>query len=112
MSELHSAIVNFEESQKDTLLNVVSDKYCRDILMSTMEIPKSAMEISRDRNIPISTVYRRLQVLHDGKLVRVTGTISQDGKKYFLYQSKVKSINSYFDGSKILVEIIPNASSD
>jgi len=34
-----------------------------------MEKPKSAMDIAADTRIPISTVYRRLQILHDNKVV-------------------------------------------
>ena len=99
-----------EDSQKDAILEVMSDKYCRTILEHTMEKPKSAMEISAETKIPISTVYRRLQTLHDNKLLKISGSISDDGKKYFLYKSKVKGISSIFNGSYVEVEIIPNRS--
>lgn len=97
-----------DDSRKDTILEVISDKYCRDILENTMEKPKSAMEISAETKIPISTVYRRLQTLHDNKLLGISGTISDDGKKYFLYKSRVKAISTSFNGSNIEVEVVPN----
>ena len=97
-----------DDSRKDIILEVMSDKYCRAILENTMEKPKSAMEISAETKIPISTVYRRLQTLHDSKLLSVSGSISDDGKKYFLYKSKVKAISSSFHGNDIQIEIIPN----
>ena len=97
-----------DDSRKDIILEVMSDKYCRAILENTMERPKSAMEISAETKIPISTVYRRLQTLHDSKLLSVSGSISDDGKKYFLYKSKVKAISSSFHGNDIQIEIIPN----
>ncbi|MFB5612421.1 MAG: helix-turn-helix domain-containing protein, partial [Nitrosarchaeum sp.] len=97
-----------DDSRKDAILGVISDKYCRAILENSMEKPKSAMEISAETKIPISTVYRRLQTLHDNKLLGISGSISDDGKKYFLYKSKVKAIATSFNGSNIEVEVVPN----
>jgi hypothetical protein len=97
-----------EEERKDAILGVISDKYCRAILETTMDKPKSAMEISAESKIPISTVYRRLQTLHDNKLLGITGSISDDGKKYFLYRSKVKAISSSFKGGFVEIEVVPN----
>ena len=45
-----------DDSRKDAILEVMSDKYCRAILEKSMEKPKSAMEISGETKIPISTV--------------------------------------------------------
>ncbi|PIW35233.1 MAG: transcriptional regulator, partial [Nitrosopumilales archaeon CG15_BIG_FIL_POST_REV_8_21_14_020_33_23] len=36
------------------------------------------------------------------------GSISDDGKKYFLYKSKIKAISTSYNGSNIEVEIVPN----
>jgi predicted transcriptional regulator len=97
-----------EDERKDAILQIISDKYCRAILETTMDKPKSAMEISAESKIPISTVYRRLQALHDNKLLGISGSISDDGKKYFLYRSKVKAVSSSFKSGFVEIEIIPN----
>ena len=97
-----------DEERKNAILEVLSDRYCRAILENTLTRPKSAMEISAETKIPISTVYRRLQTLHDNKLLGISGSISDDGKKYFLYKSKVKVISTTFGGNYIDVEIVPN----
>lgn len=97
-----------EDGKKDAILEIISDKYCRAILDTTMDNPKSAMEISAESKIPISTVYRRLQTLHDNKLLGISGSISDDGKKYFLYRSKVKAISSSYKGGFVEIEIVPN----
>lgn len=97
-----------DEENKDAILEIISDRYCRAILDTTMDKPKSAMEISAESKIPISTVYRRLQTLHDTKLLGISGSISDDGKKYFLYRSKVKAISSSFKGGFVEIEVIPN----
>lgn len=97
-----------EDAKKDAILEIISDKYCRAILDTTMDTPKSAMEISAESKIPISTVYRRLQTLHDNKLLGISGSISDDGKKYFLYRSKVKAISSSYKSGFVEIEIVPN----
>ena len=96
------------EERKNSILEIISDKYCRDILKITTEKPKSAIEISTEGKIPISTVYRRLQNLHDNNLIRISGSISKDGKKYFLYKSKIKSFSVTFDCNNLEISIIPN----
>ncbi|MCJ8305973.1 MAG: helix-turn-helix transcriptional regulator [Nitrosopumilus sp.] len=97
-----------ELGKKDTLLEVVSDKYCRTILESIMYKPKSIMEITVEAKIPISTVYRRIQTLHDNNLVATSGTITEDGKKLFLYKSKVKGIQCNFNNGQVEVELTLN----
>lgn len=99
-----------EDERKNAILEVMSDRYCRGILENTMDKPKSAMEISAETKIPISTVYRRLQTLHDNKLVGISGSISDDGKKYFLYRSKVKAISTKFNRNFIEIQVVPNLS--
>ncbi|MCA9827369.1 MAG: helix-turn-helix transcriptional regulator [Nitrosopumilus sp.] len=99
-----------DDERKQVILEIISDKYCKQILHNTLEKPKSAMEISGEKKIPISTVYRRLQTLYDAKLLAISGSINQDGKKYFLYKSKVKSISLQCDLEVTTVELVPNAS--
>lgn len=98
-----------EETTKDAFLEILADKYSRAILESTMEMPKSAIDLSNDCGIPISTAYRRVQVLHKHKLLGISGSINEDGKKYFLYKSKIKSIMTCFNNGSIDVEIVPNS---
>jgi predicted transcriptional regulator len=97
-----------DESKKESILEAVSDRYSRIILEATMSKPKTALEISTEYGIPISTVYRRLQALHDAHIVGISGSISADGKKYFMYKSKLRSVSTSFDGNKIEISIIPN----
>ena len=97
-----------EIEKKDGLLEILSDKYCRAILKSTMSTPKSAIEVTAETKIPISTVYRRIQTLYDNKLLRTSGTITDKGKKLFLYKSKIKGIQSTFNDGQVEVELILN----
>jgi hypothetical protein len=98
-----------EEVTKDVMLRILADKYSRAILNATMDSPKSAIDLSAECKIPISTAYRRVQELHDNKLLGISGSINDDGKKYFLYKSKIKSIMACFNGGSLEIEIVPNA---
>ena len=97
-----------QEEMKDVLLRILADKYSRAILNATMDSPKSAIDLSVECKIPISTAYRRVQELHDNKLLGISGSIIDDGKKYFLYKSKIKSIMACFNGGLLEIEIVPN----
>ena len=108
MQILQPAFKIEDPEKKDSLLEILSDKYCRTILETIMYKPKSAIEITAETRIPISTVYRRIQMLHDNKLLFTSGTISDDGKKFFLYKSKVKAIQSNFNNGQVEVELILN----
>jgi len=108
MQELQPAFRIEDIEKKDSILEILSDKYCRKILEAIMYKPKSAIEITAETRIPISTVYRRIQMLHDNKLLFTSGSISDEGKKFFLYKSKVKGIQSNFNNGQVEVELILN----
>ena len=97
-----------EDNKKEQILELVSSKYCSTILEEIKDAPKSANEIADEKKIPISTVYRRIQALHDLGILRVTGSINADGKKFFLYKSKIGKIQSKFSNGKIEVWLYPN----
>jgi len=98
-----------EYEKNEMIPAVIGEPYCRKILEITQLIPKSAMEITSETHIPISTVYRRIQTLCDTGLVETTGSISEDGKKFFLYKSTIKEIIVKFNGS-LEITVIPNRS--
>ena len=110
MQELIQSRKIVDDERKQVILEILADKYCKQILHNTLEKSKSAMEISSEKKIPISTVYRRLQTLYDAKLLAISGSINQDGKKYFLYKSRVKSISLQCDLEVTTVELVPNPS--
>lgn len=110
MQELIQTQKVMDDEKKQVILEILADKYCKQILHNTLEKPKSAIEISYEKKIPISTVYRRLQTLYDAKLLAISGSINEDGKKYFLYKSKVKTISLKCDLDSTMIEIVPNSS--
>jgi len=68
-----------------------------------MQTPKTALQISLETDIAATTVYRKLEKLHQLGLVKITGKISENGKKNFLYKSKVSEIVLIFSkyGTKV-----------
>ena len=97
-----------ESSAKDVYLEILADKYARGILEVTMDMPKSVIDLSHECGIPISTAYRRVQLLHKHRLLGISGSINQDGKKYFLYKSRIKSIMTCFRNGSLEVDVVPN----
>jgi predicted AAA+ superfamily ATPase len=97
-----------DDTQKNDLLNILADNYSRNILYRIIETPKSGVQLSNETGIPGSTVYRKISRMADLKLLKITGIISPEGKKIFLYQSKIKSVYTKFESGFIDMEIIPN----
>ncbi len=96
------------EDKRDKIASAIADKYCRQILKLVIDRPKSALEISRETKISISTVYRKLQHLSDLKLLKVSGQINQDGKKFFFYQSKIRNVSAFFEDGSLTVKVTIN----
>src|SRR5208282_5928098 len=60
------------EFAKQRILSALADPYSRKILDAIIEENKSALELSKECGIPITTVYRRLEeMLQDGLIVAV-----------------------------------------
>jgi DNA-binding transcriptional ArsR family regulator len=85
-----------EGKDADKILKIMSNDQALQILRSTIDSPKSAWDISAIisaiSEIPLTQVYRWIKRLHNSGLVRVSGDTNASGKKFFMYQSKVRSI--------------------
>ena len=72
-------IINQERA--DMVLAAISDKNSRKIISSIKDEFKKVNEITKDTGLPTSTVYRKVQDLHEKKLLITSGGISKFGKK-------------------------------
>jgi predicted transcriptional regulator len=89
--------------KKESVLLALSDSFCRKVLSCVSKKAKAVDEISKELGLSKSTIYRKLHWLEKVKLVRVSGTISDDGCKKFQYQSRIESIQSiHFDEGYII----------
>ena len=88
------------------ILQTLLDKHCREILSVTRGCSKTATEISNECNIPLSTVYRRLDLLKNLKFLYVSYSIRLDGKKLSTYRNRVTEIHMSLDDDKLYVDTI------
>lgn len=89
--------INSSEKNESILL-ALSDPCCRKVLSSVSKKAKTVDGISKELGLSKSTIYRKLHWLEKIRLLRVSGTISDDGCKRFHYQSRIDSILTiYFD---------------
>lgn len=98
-----------EEAAKHRILGALADEYSRKILTATIEDPMSALELSKKYEIPITTVYRRIEELVEaGLLAAVKSGRTTDGKWYDLYRSLLKRIDVSFEKGDVRIDIIVN----
>jgi DNA-binding transcriptional ArsR family regulator len=75
------------------LLEALNDDACRTILEATGEDARSAAELSETCDIPLSTVYRKLELLEDTGLVREGIRIRRSGKHTSEYRRAVDEVH-------------------
>lgn len=114
IADIIRGMVNFKILARDSdlrkaILKALSDDYSRTIMNYTIEKPKSVINMVKDCDIPMTTAYRRVRELEEGKILKVAGSIvTDDGKKYFLYQNRLKSIYVVFGLEALDVQIVEN----
>lgn len=89
---------------KEDIMLALSNENCRKILRCLSGEAKPASAISRDCGIPASTVYRQLDFLMRRNLLDVSGDI-ENGKKLFMYKSRVHSIQGIYADNELTVRI-------
>jgi DNA-binding Lrp family transcriptional regulator len=102
-------ILGRDSNLKKAILKALSDEYSRTIMNFTIAQPKSVVEIVKECDIPMTTAYRRVNELEENKILKITGSVvTDDGKKYFLYQNRLKSIYVVFGLEELDVQIVEN----
>lgn len=85
--------MNFEEEQAVPLLQELAETISHAIILSTIDIPKTAQQISQENNLPLSSTYKKIRRLQAMRLLRIEKIHTDDhGKKVIFYKSKIKSI--------------------
>jgi len=98
-----------DEPGKQRILGALADEYSRKILTATIEDPMSALELSKKYEIPITTVYRRIEELVEaGLLAAVKSGRTTDGKWYDLYRSLLRRIDVSFEKGDVRIDVIVN----
>lgn len=74
------------------ILDALDDPACRRIIMELND-PQTARELADETDIPLSTLYRKLDMLSDASLVKELTEIREDGHHTSRYQLAVESVN-------------------
>jgi len=80
------------DEQMQEALTALSDPKCRAILASTSEQSLTARELSERLNLPLSTVYRKLDQLSAVPLLEEAVQFSTDGKHPHQYACPIDQI--------------------
>ena len=94
---------------KKAVLEALADEHARRILEDTIFKVKSVTDISRECNIPMTSAYRKVKMLTDAGLLRVERFVTTDqGVKYELFSSNVKSISVKFEAGLLEIDVTSN----
>lgn len=86
-------ITTHEGSHQEPVLEALADPTSRRILDAMSDQPMTASEVADNGEIPLSTVYRKLNRLADTSLVSSNYRFSSDGKHPRQYQCAVDRIH-------------------
>lgn len=76
--------------EEEDILEALADASSRRILSVCAEEARSVKDISEETGIPLASTYRHVRSLVEGGLlVRSRSAISEDGKRYDLFRSRV-----------------------
>ncbi|WP_439025835.1 ArsR/SmtB family transcription factor [Haloarchaeobius sp. DT45] len=76
----------------DSLLTALTDADCRAILQAVREQPRSASELSDTCDLPLSTTYRKLELMTDGALLEEQTRIRADGAHAKEYEPQFENL--------------------
>lgn len=86
-------------------VEALGDEYSVRILGLTSRRESSAKQISESLDIPIATVYRRLEDLQGAGLLDEAGTeLNDEGKRVTLYESLISSVTVSFESGEPVVD--------
>lgn len=98
-TQLHSQTVTRARSRTldangdgEVLLEALDDEACRAILSATGDTPLSASELSEACDLPLSTTYRKLDMLTDAGLLSEGIRIRRSGKHASEYRRAVDEV--------------------
>ena len=102
-----------EDDRKKAVLRALLDDHSRLILTATMLAPKSVIDITREQKIPITSAYRKVKELKEFGLLKVDRIVlTQDGKKFELVRSTIRTASIQFDRGTLNVDVTGGLEAD
>jgi len=97
----------YDVNQK--VIEALADAQSRSILFSIIKQGKTAMELSEEHRIPLSSVYKKISDLEEIALVKVDKWIlSDNGKKFKLYKSRISKADVRIRKPEPVIILTPN----
>ena len=90
-----------ESIDVECFLEVITDKYARDILTALVDRPTAAATLAEELDASRPTVYRRLNSLESAGLIESTVALDPDGHHRKRFHVVVDSANLTFNSSGI-----------
>ncbi|WP_152041118.1 ArsR/SmtB family transcription factor [Salinigranum salinum] len=87
-----------EERARSELLRALSDSKSRSILQATVSRPSTAAELSEELDLPLSTVYRKLDRLLEASLLQETHRLSSSGRHPCQYRCTLDWVHIEMSG--------------
>ncbi|MFB6253608.1 MAG: helix-turn-helix domain-containing protein [Halobacteriaceae archaeon] len=81
------------------VLDALDDDTCRQ-LIHELEEPMTAKELAEECDIPLSTTYRKVDLLHEARLVREQTEIREDGQHTSRYQLAFEEVRISLDNDR------------
>lgn len=102
-----------DEDHKKAVIRTLLDDYSRLILLSSMLVAKSVVDITREHSIPMTSAYRKVKELKEFGLLKVDRIVlTEDGKKYELLRSTIRSASVQFNKGMLDVDVTANIEAD
>ena len=104
-----SQLRKYDVNQK--VMEALADAQSRSILFSTIKHGKTAMDLSEELRIPLSSVYKKISDLEEIALVKVEKwVLSDNGKKFRLYKSRISKADVSIKKPEPVIILTPNES--
>lgn len=102
-----SQLKKYDVNQK--VMEALADAQSRSILFSIIKQGKTAMELSEEHRIPLSSVYKKIADLEEIALVRIDRWIlSDNGKKFKIYKSRISKADVSIKKPEPVIILTPN----
>lgn len=106
---INSGLAIKSEKIKRAVLTALADSEMVKILDAAMYQSKSVLQIVRKTGVSHTTAYRKIKQLVEEKLLIIDKTeITQDGKKFSLFRTLLKSFNVKYEYNNVVIEAEQN----
>jgi len=90
-------------------MDALADAQSRAILFSIIKQGKTAMDLSEEHRIPLSSVYKKISDLETIALIKIDKwVISDNGKKFKLYKSRISKADVSIRKPEPVIILTPN----